>query len=152
MSDTATHGRVEADGTVFVRLADGTNLRPEELREEHVLELAPGLDARYVKLAFLFALVGYGTKAGLAPMHAWVPDAYSRAPAPASALLATALSASAIAALLRVTAPASSRIVAISRLCGEPLHERTRHCSSVGWLVVERLVAREGSRSMSSRN
>jgi hydrogenase-4 component F len=69
-----------------------------------LLQLAAGLDARYVKLAFLFALVGYGTKAGLAPMHAWVPDAYSRAPAPASALLATALSASAIAALLRVTA------------------------------------------------
>lgn len=68
-----------------------------------LLQLAPGLDARYVKLAFLFALVGYGTKAGLAPMHAWVPDAYGRAPAPASALLATALSASAIAALLRVT-------------------------------------------------
>lgn len=69
-----------------------------------LLELAPGLDPRYVKLAFLFALVGYGTKAGVAPMHAWVPDAYSRAPAPASALLATALSVSAIAALLRVTA------------------------------------------------
>ena len=35
------------------------------------------LDPRFVKLAFLFALVGYGAKAGLAPMHSWLPDAYT---------------------------------------------------------------------------
>ncbi len=63
--------------------------------------VAASLDPRFVKLAFLFALVGYGTKIGLAPMHSWVPDAYSRSPAPATALLATALSAASIAALLR---------------------------------------------------
>lgn len=44
--------------------------------------LAPGL----VKLAFIFLLVGYGTKAGLAPLHSWLPDAHSQAPAPVSAL------------------------------------------------------------------
>ena len=78
-----------------------------------IMTLAPRLDPRFVKLAFLFALVGYGTKAGLAPMHAWVPDAYSRAPAPASALLATALSATALAALLRFSA--------IARLAAGPM-------------------------------
>jgi hydrogenase-4 component F len=63
--------------------------------------VASTLEPRFVKLAFLFALVGYGTKVGLAPMHSWVPDAYGRSPAPATALLATALSAASIAALLR---------------------------------------------------
>jgi hydrogenase-4 component F len=72
--------------------------------------VAASLDPRFVKLAFLFALVGYGTKVGLAPMHSWVPDAYSRSPAPASALLATALSAASIAALLRFFAIARAAL------------------------------------------
>ncbi len=40
-----------------------------------------------MKLAFVFLLVGYGTKAGLAPMHSWLPDAHSQAPTPVSAIL-----------------------------------------------------------------
>ena len=44
------------------------------------------LDPRLVKLSFIFLLVGYGTKAGLAPMHSWLPDAHSQAPAPVSAI------------------------------------------------------------------
>jgi hydrogenase-4 component F len=47
---------------------------------------AAGLAPGSMKLAFLFLLVGYGTKAGLAPMHSWLPDAHSQAPAPVSAL------------------------------------------------------------------
>lgn len=39
-----------------------------------------------IKVAFIFLLVGYGTKAGLAPMHSWLPDAHSQAPAPVSAV------------------------------------------------------------------
>lgn len=39
-----------------------------------------------VKAAFIFLLIGYGTKAGIAPMHTWLPDAHSQAPAPVSAL------------------------------------------------------------------
>ncbi len=62
---------------------------------------AAGLEPRFVRLAFLFALVGYGTKAGLAPMHTWLPDAHSQAPTPVSALLSAALLATAIGALLR---------------------------------------------------
>lgn len=44
------------------------------------------LDTNLVKGAFIFLVVGYGTKAGLAPMHSWLPDAHSKAPAPVSAL------------------------------------------------------------------
>ena len=47
---------------------------------------AAGLDPVLMKAAFVFLLVGYGTKAGLAPMHSWLPDAHSQAPAPVSAL------------------------------------------------------------------
>ena len=47
---------------------------------------AASLDPAFMKLAFVFLLVGYGTKAGLAPMHNWLPDAHSQAPAPVSAL------------------------------------------------------------------
>lgn len=47
---------------------------------------AAHLDPVLLKVAFLFLLVGYGTKAGLAPMHSWLPDAHSQAPAPVSAL------------------------------------------------------------------
>ncbi len=45
----------------------------------------------WLKAAFIFALIGYGTKAGFAPLHSWLPDAYSEAPSPASALLSGAL-------------------------------------------------------------
>ncbi|MCX5758016.1 MAG: proton-conducting transporter membrane subunit [Candidatus Hydrogenedentes bacterium] len=47
---------------------------------------ASHLDPVLIKVAFVFLLVGYGTKAGLAPMHSWLPDAHSQAPAPVSAL------------------------------------------------------------------
>ncbi|HVA85011.1 MAG TPA: proton-conducting transporter membrane subunit, partial [Candidatus Saccharimonadales bacterium] len=59
------------------------------------------LDPAVMRLAFLFIVVGYGTKAGLAPMHTWLPDAYSEAPSPVSALLAAGLESAAIYAILR---------------------------------------------------
>jgi hydrogenase-4 component F len=59
------------------------------------------LEPEFVKLAFLFALVGYGTKAGLAPMHTWLPDGHGEAPAPISALLSGVLLKSAFYAILR---------------------------------------------------
>ena len=46
---------------------------------------APALHPEVMQLAFVFILVGYGTKAGLAPMHTWLPDAHAEAPAPLSA-------------------------------------------------------------------
>jgi hydrogenase-4 component F len=49
--------------------------------------MAPGLNPATVRLAFILVVAGYGTKAGLAPVHNWLPDAHSEAPTPVSALL-----------------------------------------------------------------
>jgi hydrogenase-4 component F len=55
-----------------------------------------------LKAAFLFFLVGYGTKMGLAPLHTWLPDAHSEAPSVVSALLSGALLNCAFVAILRI--------------------------------------------------
>lgn len=54
-----------------------------------------------MKLAFIFILVGYGTKAGLAPVHNWLPDAHSEAPSPISALLSGILLNTAFYGIMR---------------------------------------------------
>jgi hydrogenase-4 component F len=54
-------------------------------------QAAPRLDPKWLKAGFVFILVGYGTKMGLAPMHTWLPDAHSEAPSPVSALLSGVL-------------------------------------------------------------
>ncbi|HEX5082067.1 MAG TPA: proton-conducting transporter membrane subunit [Blastocatellia bacterium] len=66
-----------------------------------LLSHAPALHPEVMKLAFVFLLVGYGTKAGIAPMHTWKPDAYDEAPAPLSAMMSAVLLAVAIYAILR---------------------------------------------------
>ncbi|MGB3073075.1 MAG: proton-conducting transporter membrane subunit [Candidatus Moraniibacteriota bacterium] len=53
------------------------------------------------KIAFVLILVGYGTKVGLAPLHAWLPDAHSKAPSPISALLSGVLLNVALFSVLR---------------------------------------------------
>jgi hydrogenase-4 component F len=62
---------------------------------------AAQLDRTTMRLAFIMALLGYGTKAGLAPMHTWKPDAYSEAPVPAAAILSTAMLNCALYGLIR---------------------------------------------------
>ena len=64
-------------------------------------KISRSLDPTIVKLAFVFILVGYGTKVGLAPMHTWLPDAHSQAPAPISALLSGVVLSCAAYAILR---------------------------------------------------
>jgi hydrogenase-4 component F len=66
-----------------------------------LLANAPALHPEVMKLAFAFLLVGYGTKAGIAPMHTWKPDAYGEAPAPLVALMSSALFAVAMYAIVR---------------------------------------------------
>lgn len=63
--------------------------------------VAARLDPSVMRLAFLFIVVGYGTKAGLAPMHTWLPDAHSEAPSPISALLSGVLLNCAMYGILR---------------------------------------------------
>jgi len=67
-----------------------------------LLERAGTLDHRWLSTAFIFMLVGYGTKMGLAPLHTWLPDAHSEAPSPVSALLSGALLNCAFLGILRV--------------------------------------------------
>jgi hydrogenase-4 component F len=64
-------------------------------------DAAGSLNPQVVRLAFVFVLIGYGTKAGLAPMHTWLPDAHSEAPAPISALMSGVLLNVGLYALLR---------------------------------------------------
>jgi hydrogenase-4 component F len=62
---------------------------------------AAAFDPRLLSLAFVFLLVGYGTKIGLAPFHAWLPDAHAEGPTPISAVLSGLLLNVALYALLR---------------------------------------------------
>jgi hydrogenase-4 component F len=66
-----------------------------------LVKIAPQLDPRLLSLAFVFLLVGYGTKVGLAPFHAWLPDAHAEGPTPISAVLSGLLLNVALYALLR---------------------------------------------------
>jgi len=62
---------------------------------------AAQLDKTTMRLAFILVLLGYGTKAGLAPMHTWKPDVYSESPVPSAAILSTAMLNCALYGLVR---------------------------------------------------
>jgi hydrogenase-4 component F len=62
---------------------------------------AHGFPPNVMRLAFVLAVLGYGTKMGLVPVHTWLPDAHSEAPTPVSALLSGALLATSFYAILR---------------------------------------------------
>jgi hydrogenase-4 component F len=64
--------------------------------------VAPRLDPAVTRIAVALLIVGFGTKAGLAPLHAWLPDAHGQAPAPVSALMSGVLLSVAFCAILRV--------------------------------------------------
>jgi hydrogenase-4 component F len=89
-------------GTLFLGVAAS---RPHGAAVPMVLNSlaaqANSLDPTWLKIAFLFLLIGYGTKMGLAPLHTWLPDAHSEAPSPASALLSGALLNCAFLGILR---------------------------------------------------
>ncbi|HOP30062.1 MAG TPA: hydrogenase 4 subunit F [Spirochaetota bacterium] len=66
-----------------------------------LMEHAGSFDPDLMKVIFIFIIIGFGTKAGLAPMHTWLPDAHAEGPAPASAFLSAVLLKCAMAAILR---------------------------------------------------
>jgi len=66
-----------------------------------LLRGAPRFPPDVVRLAFVLAVLGYGTKMGLFPVHTWLPDAHSEAPTPVSALLSGSLLAISFYAILR---------------------------------------------------
>src|ERR1700724_774366 len=66
-----------------------------------LIEHAGNFDPALLNVAFVFLFLGYGTKAGLAPLHAWLPDAHAEGPTPISAVLSGLLLNVALYALLR---------------------------------------------------
>jgi hydrogenase-4 component F len=66
-----------------------------------LIERVPEFDPSLLNVAFVFLLLGYGTKVGLAPLHAWLPDAHAEGPTPISAVLSGLLLNVALYAVLR---------------------------------------------------
>jgi hydrogenase-4 component F len=90
-------------GTLLIAAAAGpAHLSPDQALLWTRLRAAAGsMDPAMVKMGFVFLLVGYGTKTGLAPMHSWLPDAHSQAPAPVSAVFSGFLLNTALYCILR---------------------------------------------------
>jgi len=75
---------------------------------------APGFDPALLNLAFVFLLLGYGTKVGLVPLHAWLPDAHAEGPTPISAVLSGLLLNVALFAVLRFKSILSANPAALA--------------------------------------
>jgi hydrogenase-4 component F len=88
-------------GTILFSYAFSISGLSKSLNWSDMVPVAHMLDKNILKIAFIFILIGYGTKAGLAPMHTWLPDAHSQAVTPISALLSGVLLKTAIYAILR---------------------------------------------------
>jgi hydrogenase-4 component F len=90
-------------GTILVYMAarpvvgEGQDAMVWTLLIQHAASFEPAL----LNLAFIFLLLGYGTKVGLAPLHAWLPDAHAEGPTPISAVLSGLLLNVALYAVLR---------------------------------------------------
>ncbi|KJS30133.1 MAG: hydrogenase [Desulfatitalea sp. BRH_c12] len=78
-------------GSVLIALSMDIGNVDAPMSFSSLTQVAGRLDPLWLKTGFIFILVGYGTKMGLAPMHTWLPDAHSEAPSPASALLSGVL-------------------------------------------------------------
>ncbi len=91
-------------GTILLYLAAEKTLGAEgvsALLWTHLNGVKGQLQPAVLSLAFVFLLVGYGTKAGLAPLHNWLPDAHAEGPTPISAVLSGLLLNVAIYAVVR---------------------------------------------------
>jgi hydrogenase-4 component F len=91
-------------GTLFI-FAAGQHGAYEggTLETYQLIQIAPNLDYKLLRFGYIFCLLGYGTKAGMFPLHSWLPDAHSEAPAPSSALLSGSLLNCALFAIWRVS-------------------------------------------------
>jgi len=90
-------------GTILVYMAarpvigEGLEAMVWTVLVQHAAKFDPAL----LNVSFVFLLLGYGTKVGLAPLHAWLPDAHAEGPTPISAVLSGLLLNVALYALLR---------------------------------------------------
>ena len=88
-------------GLLFFAYADLHGGAPVSLQLDDLLAAGPRLSRPWLHAGFVLLLVGFGTKMGLAPLHAWKPDAYGEAPGLVGALLAGGLTSLAFLAVLR---------------------------------------------------
>jgi hydrogenase-4 component F len=88
-------------GIILLYYTVSTDGRISTLNWTDILAVSKSLNPEVVKIAFIFILIGYGTKAGLVPMHTWLPDAHSQALAPISAMLSGVLLKTSIYAIIR---------------------------------------------------
>ena len=90
-------------GTILLYMAADKVLGPEHatLLWTSLSDIKGQLDPTIISLAFVFLLIGYGTKIGLVPLHSWLPDAHAEGPTPVSAVLSGLLLNVAMYAVLR---------------------------------------------------
>jgi len=90
-------------GIIFLHLSSVEVMAKSQALQWDILYNHAGeLNRPVLQLSFLFILIGFGTKTGLAPMHTWLPDAHSQAPSPISALLSGVLLNSALYSVIRI--------------------------------------------------
>lgn len=88
-------------GTVLFYYIASAHAQVKTLDWSVLASSADKLDYKLASIAFLFVFIGYGTKAGIVPMHTWLPDAYGQSPSPISALLSGVLSKLSLYAIIR---------------------------------------------------
>ena len=99
-------------GIIFIYLS-GAHIfgeNPQALNWTVLSKVSQELNPQWMLTAFIFVLIGFGTKAGLAPMHFWLPDAHSQAPSPVSAVLSGVLLNTALYGILRIYIIANSTL------------------------------------------
>lgn len=151
-------------GTILLNYASQHTRTPAGLDWVALAATAGGLDPGVTRIAVALLIVGFGTKAGLAPLHAWLPDAHSQAPAPVSALMSGVLLSVAFYAILRVKVIADAAlgvaftrtllvvlalvtlVVAASLLLGQRDYKRMLAYSSIEHMGLLALGAAAGSR------
>ena len=89
-------------GTVLIFAAQHTFANGTMIFSE-LIARAKDIDPKLLRLGFVFCLLGYGTKAGIFPLHNWLPDAHSEAPSSASAMLSGSLLNCALVAIWRLS-------------------------------------------------
>src|SRR5438105_6596668 len=103
-------------GTILLYFAAERVLGPggTSLLWTHLYEVRHELEPTVLSLAFVFLLVGYGTKVGLVPLHSWLPDAHAEGPTPISAVLSGLLLNVALYAVVRLKSIMSSNPAALA--------------------------------------
>ncbi len=117
-------------GTIFLVIAfRGTNITINWSDLIHGLKTGHIMVSQnrqgILKLSFLLVLLGYGTKAGLFPMHTWLPDGHGEAPSPVSALLSGVLLKSALYVILRFYVITNMALAGPGRVTSDPFASNT---------------------------